>query len=366
MDTTDRVRELLAASGLTQRAFAEKVGIEPTKLSKSLNGARRFSSLDLALLAEAGGVTVDWLLTGSDTPVAMAARVSAAASSADRAISKALEYTTMRSDLSTLGYKQEWRLPEGVALRGRLIDQGAALAEKATAMIRESGRSVRESLASVIEEVFGVDVAVQELGEGFDGLAAATASARLILVDASTMTSRQRFTMAHELGHLLASDDQKLHSDQNIYGDDSRRGEGEMRANAFAAALLMPEPEVREWVAGRRLDLETLCALASDFAVSPSALGYRLHNLHMIDLPTREQFRVLTSKAAARRAGRSETFAQAAADAMTPKTPRSLLRDTFRAFEDGQATLRPYAQLLGVDPRTLRAELADCEVAQAG
>lgn len=366
MDTADRVRGLLAASGLTQRAFAENVGIEPTKLSKSLNGARRFSSLDLALIAEAGAVTVDWLLTGSDTQVAMAARTSVAGSSANKAISKALEYTTMRSDLAAIGYKQEWRLPEGVVLRGRWIDQGAVLAQRATAMIRESGRSVRESLASVIEDVFGVDVAVQELGEGFDGLAAATESARLILVDASTMATRQRFTMAHELGHLLASDDQQLHSDQNIYGDESRRGEGEMRANAFAAALLMPEDELREWVTGRQLDLDSLCVLAMDLAVSPSALAYRLQNLHMVDAAMGEQLRRLNGKAAARHAGRSEAFAQAAADAMTPKTPRSLLRDTFRAFEDGQATLRPYAQLLGVNPRTLRAELADGEVAQAG
>lgn len=365
METTaDRVRQLITAMGVTQGAFADKVGIEATKLSKSLNGTRKFSSLDLALLAEAGGVTVDWLLTGADTQILMAARASAG-SSAENAVSKALEYTTMRSDLAELGYEQRWNLPEPVALGGRWVDQGAALADRALAAIRAAGQPVRSGLALVIEEVFGIDVAVQELGDGFDGLAVGSEHARLILVDASTIAARQRFTMAHELGHLLASDDQQIHKDRDIYSDESRRGESEMRANAFAAALLMPELELREWLSGRQLDLDTFCELATEFEVSPSALAYRLENLRIIDVGTREQLRLIRGKEAARRAGRSEVFAQAAADAMTLKAPRSLLRDTFAAFEDGKTTLRPYAQLLGVDPRTLRAELVEIEAAQA-
>jgi len=360
----DRVRQLIAASGMTQGAFAEHVGIETTKLSKSLNGTRKFSSLDLALLAESRGVTVDWLLTGAETHVAMAARASGG-SSAERAVKTALEYTTMRSDLADLGYEQRWNLPEGVRLRGKWIDQGNALAEEASAAIRAAGRSVRSDLASVIEDVFGVDVAVRELGDGFDGMAVATHSSRLILVSASTIAARQRFTMAHELGHLLASDDQQIHKDRDIYSQESKRGESEVRANVFAAAVLMPETELREWLSGRQLDLNMFCQLATEFAVSPSALSYRLENLRIIDVGTRERLRVLSGKEAARRVGRSEVFAQAAADAMTLKAPRSLVRDTFAAFEDGRATLRPYAQLLGVDPKMLRAKFAEVDEGQA-
>lgn len=64
----DRVRHLIGASGLSQGQFAEAVGLDAPKLSKSLSGVRRFSSLDLARIAEHAGRTVDWLLTGEEPP----------------------------------------------------------------------------------------------------------------------------------------------------------------------------------------------------------------------------------------------------------------------------------------------------------
>ncbi len=346
---------------MTQGAFAEKVGIEATKLSKSLSGTRRFSSLDLALLAEAGGVTVDWLLTGLETKVATAARASVG-SSAEVAVSKALEYTTMRSDLAELGYVQRWNLPEPVALTGMWADQGEALAERAVASVKRAGKTIRSDLASLIEEVFEIDVAVQDLGEGFDGLAVATETARLILVNRSSIAARQRFTMAHELGHLLASDDQQVHKDRDIYSRESRRGESEVRANAFAAAFLMPESSLREWLGGRKVDLGIFCQLATEFAVSPSALAYRLEGLRIIDGGTRDRFGSMTGKDAALEVGRSEDFSLTAAKAMSLKAPRSLLRDAFAAYQEGKVTLRPYAQLVGEDPRILRRQLAEGEV----
>ena len=72
--TPDRVRDLIQASGLSQGDFALRVGLNDSKLSKSLSGARRFSSLDLARIAEICEVTVDWLITGDEPPLALAAR----------------------------------------------------------------------------------------------------------------------------------------------------------------------------------------------------------------------------------------------------------------------------------------------------
>ena len=48
----DRVLSLIEASGLSRRAFAQDIGLDDSKLSKSLSGARRFSSLDLARIAD--------------------------------------------------------------------------------------------------------------------------------------------------------------------------------------------------------------------------------------------------------------------------------------------------------------------------
>ncbi|MBB5157879.1 TetR family transcriptional regulator C-terminal domain-containing protein [Saccharopolyspora phatthalungensis] len=69
-DTTaalrQRVRDVLRKHPGSQRAFAERIGLDPTKLSKSLSGARRFTPVELTRIAELTNVTVNWLINGDD------------------------------------------------------------------------------------------------------------------------------------------------------------------------------------------------------------------------------------------------------------------------------------------------------------
>src|SRR6266511_5081052 len=100
--TADRVRELIAQSCLSQHEFAEQIGLDDSKLSKSLSGTRRFSSLDLARIAELCKVTVDWLITGEEPPLAVAARTTTGNAAA--ALAAAKRYSTLRADIASLGY----------------------------------------------------------------------------------------------------------------------------------------------------------------------------------------------------------------------------------------------------------------------
>jgi len=98
---------------------------------------------------------------------------------------------------------------------------------------------------------------------------------------------RQRFTIAHELGHL------QLHPDALfVDGFLARDGESslaikseEIEANAFAAELLMPRQSVVTELNlavedGVGLDLKRVSArLATRFKVSEQAMQYRLVNL---------------------------------------------------------------------------------------
>jgi len=109
---------------------------------------------------------------------------------------------------------------------------------------------------------------------------------RVIGVNSAHPSVRQRFTIAHELGHALLHDNEGLHLDQAFKFRD-RRSElaidrEEIDANAFAAGVLMPEDDV--WDAIDRfaidfLDDRTMRAAARHFGVSVQALSYRLANL---------------------------------------------------------------------------------------
>jgi transcriptional regulator with XRE-family HTH domain len=103
----DRVLSLIEASGQSRGDFARDIGLDNSKLSKSLSGARRFSSLDLARVAEKCAVTVDWLVTGEEPVLAVAARTTKG--EARSALEAAKRFSTMREDLTVFGWEQPWR-----------------------------------------------------------------------------------------------------------------------------------------------------------------------------------------------------------------------------------------------------------------
>lgn len=99
---------------------------------------------------------------------------------------------------------------------------------------------------------------------------------------------RQRFTIAHELGHLLLHDHGQVYVDRGfrVRLRSGRSGEGtdleEMDANRFAAELLMPIDFLRKDLANREFDWaddDGLRALAKRYGVSTQALAIRLNGL---------------------------------------------------------------------------------------
>lgn len=101
---------------------------------------------------------------------------------------------------------------------------------------------------------------------------------------------RQRFTVAHELGHMLLHEGEQLHVDKSfsVNWRKDRQSEThakdivEIEANAFAAALLMPKSLLEEAAGSTYFDLEDqveIERLARLFDVSMPAMSFRLLNL---------------------------------------------------------------------------------------
>ncbi|MFI6940372.1 ImmA/IrrE family metallo-endopeptidase [Streptomyces sp. NPDC050418] len=115
----------------------------------------------------------------------------------------------------------------------------------------------------------------------------------VIGVNDTHSANRQRFTIAHELGHLVLHPGREVVLDRpvrvNLRDKTSSMASDreEIEANSFAASLLMPADLVRaelgQLSAPVRQDPD-LCTeeLARIFAVSPSAMGFRLINLGMV------------------------------------------------------------------------------------
>lgn len=61
----DRIKEIIAYSGLSERAFALKCGLKPTTVNNQLIGKREVSLATItAILSSFGEIYSDWLLLG--------------------------------------------------------------------------------------------------------------------------------------------------------------------------------------------------------------------------------------------------------------------------------------------------------------
>ena len=107
---------------------------------------------------------------------------------------------------------------------------------------------------------------------------------------------RQRFTIAHELGHYLLHTQgaEEVHIDRlfeiKFRDEQSSRGTDldEQEANFFAAELLMPRQFIKDDVEKvKQLDLEdgkVLAQLSNKYEVSTQALLFRLPNVGYVRL----------------------------------------------------------------------------------
>ncbi|MER9370061.1 ImmA/IrrE family metallo-endopeptidase [Mesorhizobium sp. M0518] len=149
-----------------------------------------------------------------------------------------------------------------------------------------------------------VDRAAHELGASiryapYDGELAGmlirNGSESVIAVNSAHHKNRQRFTIAHECGHLCLHSD-KLYVDKNFFvlNRDERSSNAddikEIEANQFAAELLMPFPNLFRDLRSSKIDLEDeqqISNVAKLYGVSVQAMTYRVANLFMIQLVER-------------------------------------------------------------------------------
>lgn len=92
-----------------------------------------------------------------------------------------------------------------------------------------------------------------------------------VFLNQSMPADRMRFTLAHELGHIILH---RFHNESM-----------EQEASAFASALLMPRHDMRRYFAGQRIDLNLLARLKPEWRVAMQSLLYRAEHLGYIGKP---------------------------------------------------------------------------------
>jgi Zn-dependent peptidase ImmA (M78 family) len=151
-------------------------------------------------------------------------------------------------------------------------------------LLRQAGELSAPINPLRIASYLGIDVYTtdftEEDGKNVSGIVAVEDGQPVIYVSASDPYVRQRFTIAHEIGHVYCG--HLTDKENNELIDDEVRLRSanwnleERQANVFAARLLMPATLIRQSINGGCISVEELSEL---FNVSEQAMMYRLRNL---------------------------------------------------------------------------------------
>ncbi len=113
----------------------------------------------------------------------------------------------------------------------------------------------------------------------------------VIAVNPAHHSNRQRFTIAHELGHYFMHEQLLEHVDQNfrVAWRKANPSGGvnwiEVEANRFAAELLIPTNFLTHDLDSLdSIDIRTVAVLANRYGVSKDAMKFRLTNLGILGL----------------------------------------------------------------------------------
>lgn len=135
-----------------------------------------------------------------------------------------------------------------------------------------------EDVLRAVEDLGGAHVVVIELPDEVAGAYLKRAELPLLFVCGTDFPGRQRFTLAHEFGHLRMGHESVVDRYEEIYG--RSHSVNEVMANAFAAEFLVPRRAIQTWsrAQGRRhrVTLEDVATLACEYGVSTIMMRYRL------------------------------------------------------------------------------------------
>ena len=251
-----RLRRAREDRRITQNAASSAIGLQRSAISLMESGQRQVSTLELMRLAELYRRPVEWFVspTASDEEEAVVTLFRAAPGlqsgqlkdEAVRCIRLFREGSSLasilgRESVSTL---PRYEMPEP-RTTGFSIAQGRRVANHERRRLGLGGAPVSSIPELVVSQ--GVWAAALELPDEISGLFLRSLEFGMgILVNLSQVPVRRRFSYAHEYGHALMDRDRQA----SVSSGQNAKNLKEQRANAFAAAFLMPAQGVRDFLYG--------------------------------------------------------------------------------------------------------------------
>lgn len=274
----ERIKQARTAAGLPLRELAEKAGVSAMAISKYETGKSTPSSGVLLSLSNALGVPVEYFLRTerveleeveyrkhTKLPKKLLRQIEG------DVIEQVERYLELEHVFPTLPIKQ-FKIPDNLPERINDFAEIEVVADRVRE-VWDLGSNPIPELTDTLEEN-GIKVFQTKLfhGNRFDGLAATVNGMPIIVVGEEWPGDRQRFTLAHELGHLL------------MKGRLSNALDEEKASNRFAGAFLVAKSVVFSELGQHRrwLEPQELCVLKKVYGLSMGGWMHRANDLGIL------------------------------------------------------------------------------------
>lgn len=159
------------------------------------------------------------------------------------------------------------------------INVGAKRARQTREALDLDPAAPLDCVLTLVESALGVPVVIAALPTGIAGCCWRDGGRVVLWVNGTHAPVRQRFTLAHELGHLRCGHDGAMPVETFTTLGGKATDSREVQANAFAAELLAPAAGVTAMVGGVEPGLDDVVRIAATHGISTIAALYRLNSL---------------------------------------------------------------------------------------
>ncbi|AZB34257.1 helix-turn-helix domain-containing protein [Chryseobacterium bernardetii] len=294
MNIGNRIKELRMQKGLSQEDLAVRANFSKSYIQKFEDGAREIKSSQLFQLSTALGVSITDIIQetdyNSDEFVLRNIEFREGYKILDV---KSFEKRVILGDILHIKYpaycKLEKLMNETIVFQNPLkkfeVITRKEQIEEAAIILRKKWKFENTPIYNLVNflEDLGIKIFEIEEDEGFAGFSCWEKNTPIIVINiANTDIARRRFTILHELSHLLLRFNEK---DENI----------EHFCNYFAGAMLLPSEALSDYInkSSDSITLEELKRIKSKYGISILAILVRMVNLDFISWNKYHEFKEL-------------------------------------------------------------------------
>jgi Zn-dependent peptidase ImmA (M78 family)/transcriptional regulator with XRE-family HTH domain len=285
----NRLKAARKMAGFSMDRLAQETGGIITKqaISKYENNKMKPNSQVLNALSKALGVKAEYFFRDSKVSFSgleFRKRSRLAKKTEDRIKQKTLDFLERYVEVEeVLNQNAKYKNPlSGLKIKNRDdIEQAAKKLRKKWHL----GDAPISNLMELLEDK-GIRIYEVDVDDEFDGLSAFVGNIPVIAVRAQNDLVRKRFTIAHELGHIMLDfSADRDHSPEKL-------------CHSFAGALLLPENIIFAELGRQRskVTLWELKKLKGIYGISIQAIMARAHNLSIISNYSYREFCIILNK----------------------------------------------------------------------